>query len=292
MPTAQRYVRPTAPSSSKTFQQDLFKGKVVLSTGGRSGIVYKMIKMMMNHGADSVIIGRNGPELEKAAQQLSKETKRQCLAATGDVRKPDDLKAAVKQCIDKYGRLDFVICGAAGNFLAPISGLSENAFRTVVEIDLLGTYNTIKATLPHLRESKGAYIHISATLHYRGLPYQAHVSAAKAGVDALSQALAVEEGPHGVRSNVIAPGPISGTPGMERLSPKGDKSLAAIPLGRQGDGDEIATMGMFLFSEAATWISGQIFVVDGGESHTRVTSLPYPESVLDPESAKSLIARL
>jgi peroxisomal 2,4-dienoyl-CoA reductase len=90
--------------------------------------------------------------------------------------------------------------------LAPISNLSERAFKTVIDIDLLGTYNTIKATLPHIRRSKGSYIHISATLHYRGTPFQAHVSAAKAGVDALSQVLAVEEGPRGVRSNVIAPG--------------------------------------------------------------------------------------
>ncbi len=90
--------------------------------------------------------------------------------------------------------------------LSPISGLSQNAFKTVIDIDLLGTYNTIKATLPHIRSSKGSYIHISATLHYSGTPWQAHVSAAKAGVDALSAVLAVEEGPRGVRSNVIAPG--------------------------------------------------------------------------------------
>lgn len=98
------------------------------------------------------------------------------------------------------------ILGYTDNSLAPISGLSENGFKTVVDIDLLGTYNTIKATLEHVRASQGAYVHISACLHYRGLPFQAHVSAAKAGVDALSQVLAVEEGPRGVRSNVIAPG--------------------------------------------------------------------------------------
>lgn len=96
--------------------------------------------------------------------------------------------------------------GAAGNFLAPISGLSERAFRIVIEIDLLGTYNTLKATLPLVRSSQGSYVHISATFHYRGVPYQSHVGAAKAGVDALSHSIAVEEGPWGVRSNVIAPG--------------------------------------------------------------------------------------
>lgn len=147
----------------------------------------------------------------------------------------------------------------------------------LLENEQLGTYNTIKATIPYIRESKGSYIHISATLHYRGvlleykfnsncitnyegrlsgLPYQAHVSAAKAGVDALSQVLAVEEGPHGVRSNVIAPGqsafrsnllddayieckcvgPIGGTVGMDKLTPKGDKTLESVPLGRMGDG--------------------------------------------------------
>ena len=83
-----------------------------------------------------------------------------------------------------------------------------------MEIDLLGTYHTIKATLPHLRKTKGAYLHISATLHYRGVPWQAHVSAAKAGVDALSNVIAVEEGPRGVRSNVIAPGSVSQHPGL------------------------------------------------------------------------------
>jgi NAD(P)-dependent dehydrogenase (short-subunit alcohol dehydrogenase family) len=106
-----------------------------------------------------------------------------------------------------------MLSGAAGNFLAPISSLSPNAFRTVMEIDTIGTYNTIKATLSYARNTRGSYVHISATLHYRATPYQAHVSAAKAGVDALSKVLAVEEGPRGVRSNVIAPGPIEGTEG-------------------------------------------------------------------------------
>jgi peroxisomal 2,4-dienoyl-CoA reductase len=134
------------------------------------------------------------------------------------VRKPEQLEAAVSKARSELGKISHVICGAAGNLyvpfpcsqltnsLSPIDGLSSNGFKTVIDIDLLGTYNTIKATLASIRESRGSYLHISATLHYRGTPWQAHVSAAKAGVDALSQALAVEEGPRGVRSNVIAPG--------------------------------------------------------------------------------------
>ena len=176
-----------------------------------------------------------------------KATGGQCIATPADVRDVDQLAKAVEATVKAFGKIDFVICGAAGNLcvqlpsniyplfittsvdnratltishlrtllvcsklilhsLAPISGLSPRAFKTVIEIDLLGTYNTIKASLPHVRSARGSYVHISATLHYRGVPYQAHVGAAKAGVDALSQALAVEEGPRGVRSNVIAPG--------------------------------------------------------------------------------------
>lgn len=147
--------------------------------------------------------------LTQAAQELSEATGQKCIPAQADVRDTKALAQAVAKAIEAFGRIDFVICGAAGNFLAPISGLSENAFRTVIEIDTIGTYHTIKATLPHIRSSKGSYIMVSATLHYNGSPFQAHVSAAKAGVDALSAVLAVEEGPYGVRSNVIAPGMIA-----------------------------------------------------------------------------------
>jgi peroxisomal 2,4-dienoyl-CoA reductase len=122
-----------------------------------------------------------------------------------------------------------------------------------------------------------------------GTPYQAHVSAAKAGVDALSAALAVEEGPHGVRSNVIAPGPIAGTEGVDRLTPKGQNLGRAIPAGRLGDSRDVANTAVFLFSNAASYITGQIIVVDGGAEHLRSGPLPYPQAVLDPASVRDVI---
>jgi peroxisomal 2,4-dienoyl-CoA reductase len=124
-----------------------------------------------------------------------------------------------------------------------------------------------------------------------GTPYQVHVSAAKAAVDATSAVLAVEEGPHGVRSNVIAPGVIAGTEGDDRLSPKGPtgQNHSSLPLGRKGDPRDIANATVFLFSDAASFISGQILVVDGAYEHLRTSMLPYPESVLDPASTKHLI---
>ena len=123
-----------------------------------------------------------------------------------------------------------------------------------------------------------------------GTPFQVHVSAAKAGVDALSAVLAVEEGPHGVRSNVIAPGPITGTEGMDRLSPKAATGWKpAYPAGRPGDIKDIANATVFLFSNAASYITGQVLPVDGGAEHLRSQFLPYPQGVLDPRSISHMI---
>ncbi|EPQ61314.1 NAD P-binding protein [Gloeophyllum trabeum ATCC 11539] len=283
------YVQPIV-SSDAVFKDDIFKGKVLFCTGGGSGICKSMTEAVMRHGADAVIVGRKLERLTQTAEELSRATGRTCLPAQADVRHPKQIQEAVAKTIEKFGRIDFVICGAAGNFLAPISGLSENGFKTVIEIDTLGTYNTIKATLPHVRASKGSYIHVSATLHYRGTPYQVHVSAAKAAVDATSAVLAVEEGPHGVRSNVIAPGPIAGTEGADRLTPKeANGSMGPMPAGRWGDVKDIANATIFLFSDAASFISGQVIAVDGASEHLRPTQLPYPQSVLDPSSMTKLI---
>jgi len=248
----------------------------------------------MQHGANAAIVGRNLERLTQTSKELSKATNRTCIPVQADVRHPKALQDAVAKTIEQFGRIDFVICGAAGNFLAPISGLSENGFKTVMEIDTLGTYNTIKATLEHVRASKGAYIHVSATLHYRATPYQVHVSAAKAAVDALSAVLAIEEGPHGVRSNVIAPGIIDGTEGLDRLSAKSSTNADAdifksLPAGRIGTVQDIGNATVFLFSNAAAFITGQVIVVDGGSEHLRTSVLPYPQSVLDPRSVRDMI---
>ncbi|KIY50254.1 NAD(P)-binding protein [Fistulina hepatica ATCC 64428] len=279
-------------TSTQVFKPDIFAGKVLFCTGGGSGICRAMTEAMMRHGCKSAIVGRKIDRLTKAAQELTETTGQPCIPAQADVRDPKALAQAVKTTVEKFGRIDFVICGAAGNFLAPISGLSENAFRTVMEIDTMGTYNTIKATIMHVRKAKGAYVHVSATLHHNGTPFQAHVSAAKAGVDALSAVLAVEEGPHGVRSNVIAPGPIGGTEGMDRLSVRGSDSKQRsmmVPAGRMGDVEDIANAAVFFFSDAASYITGQVLLVDGGWEHLRTMSLPYPEAVLDPESVRKYI---
>ncbi|KAH0826399.1 hypothetical protein J3R83DRAFT_5369 [Lanmaoa asiatica] len=289
-------VTPVA-SSIDVFKPGIFKGKVLFCTGGGSGICKSMTEAIMRHGSSAVIVGRNLERLTESANALSRATGQTCIPAQADVRQPQQLKDAVAKTTEKFGRIDFVICGAAGNFLASIDGMSENAFKTVMEIDTIGTFNTVKATLSHIRASCGSYIHVSATLHYRGAlrvsvlrtPYQVHVSAAKAGVDALSAVLAVEEGPRGVRSNVIAPGPIGNTEGMSRLSNRSGSKDESYPLGRVGHLNDVANAAVFLFSDAASYITGQVLPVDGGCEHLRTTQLPYPQSVLDPDSIKDMI---
>lgn len=281
-----------AADPAKIFRPDIFKGKVLFCTGGGSGICYEMTKSIMSFGANAAILGRKADRLAKASADLSSATGQQCLPCPADVREPEQLKEAVRKTIEKFGRIDFVIAGSAANWLAGIEQNNEKGFKTVIDIDLIGSYNTVKATLEEVTKNKGSYIFISATLHYFGLPYQSHASAAKAGVDALSRVLAVEMGPLGVRSNVIAPGPIGGTEGMDRLAPKGAAEAVAegVPMQRMGSKSDIAAAGVYLFSDAATYVTGTQMVVDGGAWHTQGPMLPYPTTSLDPKSLSSIIA--
>ncbi|KAI8997045.1 2,4-dienoyl-CoA reductase [Pilobolus umbonatus] len=269
----------SAVETTTIFKDNIFAGKVLLCSGGGSGICRNMTEAMVRHGAKAVIFSRNKDKLEKAAKEMREKTGGEIHFVSGDVRKPEDVENAVKETVEKFGHLDFLINGAAGNFLAPFRDLSYNAFRTVIEIDLLGTFNFTKAAVEHLKASKGAVINVSATLHYTGTIFQQHAGAAKAAIDALTKHWAVELGPHGVRVNAISPGPIASTVGMDRLGPAFETT--AIPLGRMGEVQDIAQSTVFLFSPGASYITGTVLVVDGGAWLN--TSYPsYPEIVLDP----------
>ncbi|GAC95768.1 hypothetical protein PHSY_003344 [Pseudozyma hubeiensis SY62] len=277
---------------SKVFRPDIFKGKVLFCTGGGSGICYEMTKTIMSFGANASILGRKADRLARASEELSSATGQQCLPCPADVRDPEQLREAARKTIEKFGRIDFVIAGSAANWLASTEQNNEKGFKTVIDIDLIGSYNTVKSTLEEVTKNKGSYIFISATLHYFGLPYQGPASAAKAGVDALSRVLAVEMGPLGVRSNVIAPGPIGDTEGMDRLAPKGVGEAIAegVPMQRMGKKSDIAAAGVYLFSEAASFVTGTQMVVDGGAWHVQGPMLPYPTSSLDPKSLSSIVS--
>jgi peroxisomal 2,4-dienoyl-CoA reductase len=255
------------PSPLDVFRDDVLKGHVALITGGGTGICRGIAHAYAKLGADVCIVSRKPDVLEKAAAELSAATGRTVLAHAADVRNPDAIAAAVKATVERFGKVDTLVNGAAGNFLAPAAALSPNGFKTVIEIDLVGTFHATKAAFEHLQKSgNGLVLNISATLHYHGTPLQIHASAAKAGVDAITKNLAVEWGRFGIRSCGIAPGPIGDTEGMKRLAPGDikDKAMAGIPAGRFGTIDEIAAAAVYLRSPAAAYVTGHVMVVDGG----------------------------
>lgn len=250
------------------FRDDVLAGRVALVTGGGSGICKGIAAAYAKLGADVCIVGRRQEVLDTTAAELRAASGRDVLAVAADVRDPEAITRAIAATVERFGGLDTLVNGAAGNFLAPAAALSPNGFRTVVDIDLNGTFYASRAAFEPLRQSGDALIlNISATLHYHGTPLQIHASAAKAGVDAVTRNLAVEWGRFGVRVCGIAPGPIGDTEGMKRLAPGdlGAKMAAAIPAGRFGAIDEIAAAAVYLRSAAAAYITGHVLVVDGGQ---------------------------
>lgn len=249
------------------FRDGALAGRVALITGGGTGICRGIAAAYARLGADVCIVSRKQEVLDQTAAALAADTGRAVLAVAADVRDPAAIQRAVQSVLDRFGRLDTVINGAAGNFLAPAAALSPNGFRTVIDIDLNGTFHTSRAAFESLQRSgDGLIVNITATLHYHGTPLQIHASAAKAGVDAITRNLAVEWGRFGIRVCGIAPGPIAGTEGMRRLAPgeATDRMTAMIPAGRFGAIDEIAAAAVFLRSTAAGYVTGHTLVVDGG----------------------------
>jgi NAD(P)-dependent dehydrogenase (short-subunit alcohol dehydrogenase family) len=249
------------------FAADLFKGKTVFVTGGGSGINLGVAKNFAALGANIAICGRTQEKLDKAATELRALGAKVC-AVAADVREFDQLEAAFARSKTELGAMDTLVCGAAGNFLAPAEKLSANGFKTVVDIDLLGSFNASRAAFEQLKETKGSIIYISAGMAYMPHAFQAHVGAAKAGIDMMMKNLAIEWGPYGIRTNSIVPGPIEGTEGMKRLSNPAvkDKLINSVPLRRLGTVDDIGQTAAFLASPLASYISGSVVVCDGGQN--------------------------
>ena len=266
---------------ASVFRPDLLRGQVALITGGGSGIGLGISELLASLGMHVVIASRKPEHFDSAREQL---------AATGasvssialDVRNQERVKEVVDSVAQQHGRLDLLVNNAAGNFYAPSATLSPNAWKAVVEIDLYGTFHCSQAVYPVMKaQGGGRIVSTSMTLHYRGWPQMAHATAAKAGVDALTRTLAVEWAPERIRVNAIAPGPIptdgvrkaftplpeSGIPDVFAAATERMDTYARdhIPLGRWGAPRDIANMVAYLASPAGDWITGAIFVIDGGE---------------------------
>lgn len=253
-----------------SFVPGLLEGRTAFVTGGTSGINLGIAMRLAEAGARVSVLGR---DLEKARAAKAAIDARaganRALALSADVRDPAALGAALGEAVKTFGLIDILVAGAAGNFPAPALNISPNGFKAVVDIDLLGTFHACRLGFEHLRKPGASIIAISAP--QAGLPtmMQAHVCAAKAGVDMLARTLALEWGSAGVRVNAIWPGAVEGTEGMSRLAPdeRARGRLASrIPLGRFATVEDIAETALFLASPSAGYVTGGVFLCDGGLS--------------------------
>jgi peroxisomal 2,4-dienoyl-CoA reductase len=272
-------IPPAAPTA--VFRPDLFAGQVALVTGGGSGIGRGIADVLAALGAHVVLASRKQERVDAAAAEIQAAGGK-ASGVSVDVREPERVQQVVAGIRERHGRLDLLVNNAAGNFYAPSESLSVNAWKSVIEIDLYGTFFCSQAVLPLMREGGGgSIVNISMTLHYRGWPLMAHATAAKAGIDALTRTLALEWAKDRIRVNAIAPGPIP-TEGVRKAftpPPTADGVLdvfavekaldgyakKAIPLQRWGSPADIGNMVAYLASPAGGWITGAIMVVDGGE---------------------------
>ncbi|QDZ00573.1 SDR family oxidoreductase [Nitratireductor mangrovi] len=260
---------------------DAMKGKVVFITGGGSGINLGIGKTFARVGADVAICGRSLERLEGAARELEALGAR-VSASVADVRDYDALAAALETSRRELGSVDVLVCGAAGNFVARAEAMNAKGFRTVVEIDLLGSFNASHAAFGQLKETRGSILFISAGQSVMPFVGQSHGGAAKAGIDNLMASLALEWGRFGIRSNALVPGAIAGTEGMKRLDEAAgeDTWTSMIPLGRYGGTDEVGAMAVMLSLPLSSYVTGTRVVVDGGMAlsgsglYNRAVSLP------------------
>ncbi len=249
------------------YKKDLLKGKTAFVAGGSSGINLGIAERYAELGANIVILSRSQDKIDVAVKGIEAKGAKALGIAT-DVRDYDGVLEAFKKTHKHFGDIHCVISGAAGNFLSPIVGLSSKGFQTVIDIDLVGTFNVFRASWDYLAKPGASLIAITAGQAVQPRPYQAHACAAKAGVNMLCKCLALEWGQAGVRVNAISPGPIEDTEGYSRLVPTEEiaqKTKKKIPLRAMGTKNDVANVATFLASDASIYTTGSIYNVDGGK---------------------------
>ena len=252
------------------FEKNLLNGQTIVITGGGTGLGKSMSRRFGELGANIVISGRRKEKLEETADEFSKLGIK-VLTCPGDVRKLEDVELMTSQAIDKFGKIDGLLNNAAGNFISPTEMLSPNAFKVVIDIVLMGTWNCISTIGKEMiKNKKGNVLSIVTTYAWTGSPYVVPSAAAKAGVLAMTRSLAVEWGKYNIRFNAIAPGPFPTKGAWSRLMPPGfddfeDGMKNKIPMKRFGERHELENLASYLMSDGSAYINGEVVTIDGGE---------------------------
>lgn len=261
------------------FKEGILKDRVAIVTGGGSGIGRGIAHSFAQLGAKVVLVGRTMEKLRSVAEEIKKFSV-ETLCVPTDIREPEQVQEMVKKTVEKFGRVDILINNAAGNFLARTEELSVNGWKAVTGIVLDGTfYCTHAVAQPMIKQKSGSIVNIVATYAWTGNPYTVPSAAAKAGVLAMTRSLGVEWAKYKIRVNAVAPGPIQTEGASKRLWAGFEEKLAkAVPAGRFGSIDEIAQAVVYLVSDAAAYVTGEVLVVDGGDS---LGQSDFPEELID-----------
>lgn len=258
--------------TDKMLRDDALKGKVIVVTGGGSGLGKAMTKYFLELGAKVAITSRDLEKLKNTASELEQETGGTCLPLQCDVRHYAEVENMLQEVLKAFGKVDVLLNNAAGNFISPTERLSANAFDTVIDIVLKGTKNCTLAFGKHWIDTKqpsSSVLNIVTTYAWTGSAYVVPSATAKAGVLAMTRSLAVEWVKYGIRTNAIAPGPFPTKGAWDRLLP-GDLAekfdmAKKVPLKRVGDHQELANLAAYMVSDFSAYINGEVIVIDGGE---------------------------
>jgi NAD(P)-dependent dehydrogenase (short-subunit alcohol dehydrogenase family) len=248
-----------------------FNGKTIIITGGGTGLGRSIGKYLLQLGCNLVITSRKKDVLDKAADELAKETGGKVLAVACDIRKYEEIEKVLKDTEDHFGPIHGILNNAAGNFISPTERLSHRAFDIVVDIVLKGTYYVTLAAGKNwiTKKQPGTFLNIVTTYAWTGSGYVVPSACGKAGVLALTRSLAVEWAKYNIRSNAIAPGPFPTEGAWSRLLPgdliKKFDPAQRVPLKRVGEHQELANLAAYLLSDYSGYVNGEVVTIDGGE---------------------------
>ena len=248
-----------------------FENKVILITGGGTGLGKSMGNYLIKLGAKLIITSRKIEVIQKTADEFNNQYENSTIAIQGDVRKIEDVKNVIEQGINKFGNIDILVNNAAGNFISPTERLSAGAFDAIIDIVLKGTsYYTLELGKYWIKNKKsGNILNITTTYAWTGSGYVVPSAASKGGVLALTRSIAAEWAKYNIRCNAIAPGPFPTEGAWNRLVPPGFSKFIdikkRIPLKRVGEHQELANLVAYLLSDYSAYITGEVVTIDGGE---------------------------